>query len=360
MNKSMLKKSISMALTGCLLALPLSFGAVPAATAEASAGSVIGAIIGGVAASSSLHKQIRYYNDTEEGQEEFFNEMKKEYGVNEDYALNARLDTIMSNLSASIAQVDPSIEEHPYRYFINKDESFNAFCTLGHNMSVNTGLFSAITNDDEIAVVLGHEMGHGQKDHPAKGAKRSIAPAVLASATGSFAGVLVANLWKNQGITKPMEWEADNLAFDYITHSNYNPGACAGIWQHVIDKSGDNSYYNFLMVGGSDHPSNSSRRDNYMKKLTEYSGNHVTVTDEGMVQVNKKDFLQPAAIGDMSTRERAYFVAGNLSAAYHNKHNTSDVTTDGNIVKMGAQPIIECQGDDMSASEAAARLQAIK
>ena len=41
-------------------------------------------------------------------------------------------------------------------------------------MSINTGLFSVLTNDDEIAVVLGHEMGHGQKDHPAKGARRSL------------------------------------------------------------------------------------------------------------------------------------------------------------------------------------------
>lgn len=360
--KKTLSRKIMIAVMAAALATPLSMGMAPQ-TAEAGSsilGNVIGAAINGAIYSSQLNQEINQINNTEEGRNAYFAAMKKEYGVNTDWALNNRVSNIMTNLTAAIGSIDATVYDKPYQYFINKDDSFNASCSLGHNMTINQGLFNVLDNDAEIAVVLGHEMGHGQKDHPAKGAKRSIAPAVLASATGSFAGVLVANLWKNQGITKPMEWEADNLAFDYITHSNYNPGACAGIWQHVIDKSGDNSYYNFLMVGGSDHPSNSSRRDNYMKKLTEYSGNHVTVTDEGMVQVNKKDFLQPAAVGDMSTRERAYFVAGNLSAAYHNKHNTSDVTTDGNIVKMGAQPIIECQGDDMSASEAAARLQAIK
>lgn len=34
---------------------------------------------------------------------------------------------------------------------------------MGHVMSVNTGLYSMTTVPDEIAVVLLHEMGHGQK-----------------------------------------------------------------------------------------------------------------------------------------------------------------------------------------------------
>lgn len=36
---------------------------------------------------------------------------------------------------------------------------------MGHVMSVNTGLYSMTSNPDEIAVVLLHEMGHGQKNH---------------------------------------------------------------------------------------------------------------------------------------------------------------------------------------------------
>ena len=80
-------------------------------------------------------------------------------------------------------------------------------------MSINTGLFSVLTNDDEIAVVLGHEMGHGQKDHPAKGARRSLNMSILGAATGTDLGVIVANVINNRNITKPMEREADALAF---------------------------------------------------------------------------------------------------------------------------------------------------
>ena len=210
-------------------------------------------------------------------------------------------------------------------------------------------------------MVLGHEMGHGQKDHPAKGIQRSILPQVLASATGNILGSLLANTWNNQGITKPMEWEADNLAFEYMTHSPYNPGACAAVWQRVIDKGGDNNNTSFahFMAGGPDHPSNSARRDNYAKKLAEYSGKHVSVKD-GKVQVNGKDFVTPAAASDMSGAERSYFVAGNLSAAFHNGHNKSAAAANGNIVMLGAQPIMECLGGDESAQALADRLNAIK
>ncbi len=286
--------------------------------------------------------------------------MKSELGVNEDPELNYRADVVMSNLTAGIGSVDPSIYEKPYNYFINNDTSFNAFCTLGHNMSINTGLFHVITSEDELAVVLGHEMGHGQKDHPAKGARQSIGPQILANAMGNVAGVLLANLWNNQGITKPMEWEADNLAFEYITHTPYNPGATAGLWQRVMERSkgGGNDFLQFL-AGGPDHPSDKSRRDNYLKKLKAYSNNHVEWKD-GLVKVNGKDFVTPAPAGDMSSAERSCFVMGNLAAAYHNGHNNGDITVDGNIVMMGPQAVMECVEGDESAQVLADRLAGIK
>jgi len=103
--------------------------------------------------------------------------------------LNERLDIIMANLSAAIAQVDPSIQQKPYNYFINTDESFNAFCSLGHNISVNTGMFNLVANDAEIAVVLGHEMGHGQKEHVRKSLKGTLNASILGSIVAEATGV---------------------------------------------------------------------------------------------------------------------------------------------------------------------------
>lgn len=357
MKRNHLAKAICSFLTAGLIALPLSFGAVPAPTANADASSIIGAVVSGISANSQLNAFIKKYNDTEEGRQEFFQEMKKEYGVDNDYAKNQQLDRIMYNLSTAIAQVDPSIKEKPYNYFINNQDTFNAFCTIGHNLSVNRGLYNTLTNEDEIAVVLGHEMGHGQKDHPVKGARRSLNMQVLGAATGSSLGQLAANIINNRHVTKPMEREADALSFDYIIHTNYNPGATAAVWQRVMDlsKTQPSSLQEFL----SDHPSDDDRRDAYVKKLKQWSNNHVDDQD-GVVSVNGKKFTTPAANGDMSAKERSYFVMGNLAAAYNHGQYKDAATVNGNTVMLGAQPIMTCNSQDESPAVLAERLNKIK
>ena len=355
-KKKWMRKGIALALSAAITAGI----AVPPATAEANTDRIIGAIIGGAAAADEMNKQIKYYNTTEEGRQALFQELQEKYGVYYSWDLNSQLDRIFTNLTAAIGSMDATVYDRPYNYFINQQEGFNAFCTLGHNMSVNVGLYSYLSNEDEIAVVLAHEMGHGQKDHPAKGMKRSLGPTILANATGTVLGAIAANIWNGQGLTKPMEWEADNLAFEYISRSPYNPGATAAVWQRVIDLSGNNSANAFdIMSGAADHPSNSSRRDNYANKLTEMSGGKVTV-DDGVVYVNKKRLLTPAPAGGMSSAERAYFVMGNLAAAYRNGHAAAAAYADGRTVMLGAQPIISCTDGDTSAAEIAALLNQIK
>ena len=335
MNKNQLKKQITNVLAASLFVLPMVCGTTPMPTASAAGADIFGAIIGGVAAHSQLNALLNKYNNTEDGRQEFLQSLKQEYGVNEDWALNQQLERIMTNLTAGIGSVDPSIYDKPYNYFINKQDGFNAFCTLGHNLSVNTGLYEVLTNEDEIAVVLGHELGHGQKDHPAKGARRSLNMQILGAATGSQAGALMAQVINNRNITKPMEREADALAFDYITHTNYNPGACAAVWQRVMDlqKSRPSAVNQFL----SDHPADGSRRDTYVKKLTQYSNGHVTAQD-GIIKVNTQVFTTPAAAGGMSANERSYFVMGNLAAAYHNGQDKNAAAAVGNTVMLGNQP----------------------
>ncbi len=362
MNNRRLKHKILTGLTAICLSLPLSFSISTAPAAEAGfidniAGSAIGAAIGGAVAHNQLNNTLHKYNDTEEGRQELFRALQKKYGVNNDYQLNAQLDRIMTNLTRGIGSVDPSIYKKPYNYFINLDESFNAFCTLGHNLTVNRGLYGMLKNEDEIAVVLAHELGHGQKDHPAKGARRALNVEIAGAATGSQVGMVMANAVNNRHITKPMEREADSLAFDYITRAGYNPGACAALWQRVMDKSkGHASAFQKFM---SDHPANDDRRDTYAKRLNQYSNGHVTNKD-GVIKINTKVFCTPAAAGGMSAKERAYFVMGNLAAAYHNGHNNQNAYANGNTVMLGSQPIITCVNGDENAAVLAQRLNQLK
>ena len=349
MNLKKLRKKLA----ALVVAGTVAFSVVPVPTAHAD---LLGTVLGAGLQYAALNQQLNYYDN--EGRDELFQQMQQEYGVNEDPYLNERLDSIMGSLTGAIAQVDPTVYDKPYNYFVNNDKSFNAFCTLGHNISVNTGMFDMVANDDEVAVVLGHEMGHGQKKHVQKGMRDTLIAQVGAAVltNGSALGQLIAGVVGNVHMPRAKEREADKLAFEYITHSSYNPGACAAIWQRVMEKSpgGGSSFL-------SDHPDHKDRRDTYAKSLTEYSGGKVKIdADAALVKVNGKDFVTPAPADDMSSHERAYFVMGNLATAYHNGYNNAKAWADGNVLMLGDQPIMEAVYGDPSASELAERLNAIK
>lgn len=94
--------------------------------------------------------------------------MQGNAGVYDDPQLMEQLGNIMSNMTNAIGQVDKSVYDLPYVYFLTPSEYFNAACSMGHVMMVNQGTFAFTPSEDELAVVIGHEMGHGQAHHVAK------------------------------------------------------------------------------------------------------------------------------------------------------------------------------------------------
>lgn len=305
-----------------------------------------------------LNKQVDYINNDEKGRTEYLEQIKKEVGVNNDSRANAMLDDVMARLSGAIAKTDPSIKEKPYNYFVNNQKTFNAFCTLGHNLSVNIGLFDLLNyNEDEIALVVAHEMSHGQRNDPSNGVKKSLPLNVLAAlyqsqnadAVSIIGTNVIANIGNAKNVTLPMEKNADEAAFQYTEAAGYNVGAGAATWQRVLEKMGE-SETNFIseIFNPSDHPGNVARRDKYNSKITTYSNDKINVNSEnGLITINKKTFCIPAAIPSMSTLERAYLIAGNLAQVYHNKNvGEPQAYFDGNIIWLNDKAIMQVTDND--------------
>ena len=319
-------------------------------------------------AKAKLSSEVDMLNKTAEGSTYWMNYFQQQYGVDNDPVMNQRLTNMMQIMTAAIRQVDSSIDDKPYRYFLNPDKSFNAFCGMGHVMSVNRGAFETVSCDDELAFVVGHEMGHGQKDHTAKSILKSADKKLLAQISSqSLGGNQLTDTICQMGMNiskahsdKGREWEADNLSWEYMTHTNYNLGAGAAVWQRMIEESGDQVQKGInLWFNPSDHPNHVARRDNYVKKLEAYSGKHVTAKN-GDVFVNGKKFVMPAAQENISSEERSYLVMGNLARAYHDGQNKNAVTVKGNTVMMGSQAILTTNAEDESAQTLADRLNSIK
>ena len=298
-----------------------------------------------------LNKQVSYLDN--KGREEYMGQIKDKYGVNTDPTANAMLARIMTRLSDAVALTDDSIVKKPYNYFVNNDKSFNAFCTLGHNMSVNIGAFTKLNyNEDELAFVIAHEMGHGQKNHPAAGVKRALPLSILGAlyasqnrnSASSVGAALVTTIGTAKWVTKPMESQADKLAFDYAVAAGYNVGAGAALWQHILEQNGSKSS-GFAELF-NDHPTSVSRRDNYNKKITEWSKNQVNVNKEtGLITVAGNPFYTPAKTTNMSPQEQAFLIAGNLSAVFHDGGQHDAVWTNSeNTLLVGEQPVMSFDG----------------
>ncbi len=298
-----------------------------------------------------LNKQVSYLDN--QGRDKYMGQIKDKYGINTDPVANAMLARIMTRLSDAVALTDDSIVKKPYNYFVNNDKSFNAFCTLGHNMSVNIGAFEKLNyNEDELAFVIAHEMGHGQKNHPAAGVKRALPVSIVAAlyasqnrnTASSIGAALVSTVGTAKWVTKPMESQADKLAFDYAVAAGYNVGAGAALWQHILEQNGSKSS-GFAELF-NDHPSSISRRNNYNKKITEWSGNQVKVNEEnGLITVAGQPFYTPAKTSAMSPQEQSFLIAGNLSSVFHDGGQYEPVWTNSeNMLLVGEQPVMSFDG----------------
>ena len=363
-------KKVTAGITAAALGISITFSA-PATVEAIGVGDIIGigtTIYSASEAYKQINKQVKTFNETEEGREQLYQQFREKYGVCTDYEINARMDRIMTNLTRAVGEVDPSIYDKPYKYFVSNDETLNAACSYGHVMMVNIGTFNLLTTDDEIAAIVGHEMGHGQKDHVAKGNKNTLNKAVIAqigsmTIGGNAITSALINITANNSIqhgNKKQETEADNLGWEYMLNTDYNIGATAAVMQRLSELYGGKARNKFeAILNPSNHPNTDKRRDNYAKKIYEYSGKHASAKD-GVITINEQTFMTVAATNSMSSAERAYFVLGNLAKAYHIGKNAAAATVYNGTVYLDDQPIITPTADDEDAYTLAERLNEIK
>ena len=150
----------------------------------------------------------------------------------------------------------------------------------GGKMAFYTGLVDTLQlNDNEIAVVMGHEMAHALKEHGkakvnfgmATNIAASLGHAALSTVIGSSASELAVGLTKDFALDKPYsrsaETEADEVGLMLMARSGYNPQVAPGLWQKMAKASGGSK--GALDVLASTHPSDESRQENLQRLLPE-------------------------------------------------------------------------------------------
>lgn len=287
-----------------------------APVAAVSAASAAQILLYGAASMAMARQQLMKMDD--QNQKQMLASTQAKTGVLDDEAYSRRVETIQRNLVAT------GLVKRNYDVYVNPSKELNAFETVGGVISINRGMVEAL-NDDELAFTLSHEMQHGEKRHAVNGVLKSIGIATLVDvALGGNANVLdillgsvAVNYIDNEVVTMDQEKQADETGFNIIKNTAYNVGGAASSMQYVYEQYGDLWQEGFKrVISPNNHPQMSSRIQKLAGRMSQWSGNHVQVGGN-TVYVNAQPIVTPAAMGDYSSRRRAFLVAGNLARSFH-------------------------------------------
>lgn len=282
-------------------------------------------------------------------------------GVYEDEEANAYVHNIAHRLMSN-----GLIKSH-YAVYITPDKKFNAFCTLGHVIAVNKGAIDSL-DEDELAAVLGHEMGHGEHKDPVEGTKKILGLSVIVdlyiqnnpNLTTEVLGTVAGNYVANEVITMKEEWNADNAGFDNAVAAGYNPGGGAASMVKLRAQLGELWHEGLSqVVNPNNHPKTSDRINNFAKRLTDYSNGHITVKNDRTVQIDGKDVVTPVKAHNHLAEERAYLIAGNFSQIYHNNAITTAYVRDDGAVYIGEQLIMTPTENDIDSYALVDKINAV-
>jgi len=155
-----------------------------------------------------------------------------------------------------------------WEFAVIDDKSPNAFAMPGGKIGFNAGMFAFAPTDDDIAVILGHEVAHVICRHGSERVSQAmgvaIAAAVADEATKNSSAktrgtwMAAVGVGAQYGILLPFsrshESESDRLGLIFMARAGYDPEAAPAFWTR-FSKAGGSKPPEFL----STHPADSTR-----------------------------------------------------------------------------------------------------
>ena len=133
-------------------------------------------------------------------------------------------------------------QQFEYRFFVVQSPELNAFAVPGGYVFVFSGLLARAKNDDELAGVLAHEIGHVSGHHLVRQQNEgqvwnyAALLGVLLSAVHPVlgAGAVAAAQTAQLKYSREFEQEADYLGLRYATQAGYDPHALGSFFKTLL------------------------------------------------------------------------------------------------------------------------------
>jgi Zn-dependent protease with chaperone function len=177
----------------------------------------------------------------------------------------ARVQNIMARL------LPPYIQANRLRVRVIENEEWNASAMANGAIWVHTSLLRDMS-DDELAIILGHELGHFSHEHTRRQMKKAMwinmAGAAAQGATNNAQAqqyIALASLaWKNT-YSREHEDQADRVGLRYAYEGGFDVIKGHRVWQRFLEKYGESDKLNNLIYGS--HSLSSERLRNLQKEI---------------------------------------------------------------------------------------------
>lgn len=175
-----------------------------------------------------------------------------------------RLRGIAQRLIADAPRWNERARQWRWEVNLIGSNTVNAFCMPGGKIAVFTGLIDRLKlTDDELAMVLGHEMAHALREHARERIAKSQSTGALLSLGAQLFGLgQLGDVAANIGtqlltlkFSRDDESEADLVGLEMGARAGFNPRAAITLWEKMDREAGGGSNFAFL----STHPSGPDR-----------------------------------------------------------------------------------------------------
>ena len=165
----------------------------------------------------------------------------------DDHPQVIRLRAIATRLIPFSYEWNPRARDWNWQVNLIGSDQVNAFCMPGGKIAFYHGILSKLNlTDDEVGMVMGHEIAHALREHARERMGKSMATNTLSKIGGALASVYLgvdprvtdavamqgANLI-NLKFSREDESEADLVGMELAARGGYNPRAGVTLWQKM-------------------------------------------------------------------------------------------------------------------------------
>ena len=185
--------------------------------------------------------------------------------LNGDPAMLQRVRAVASRIEPQTAVFRRDAPGWKWEVNLLTSNELNAFCMPGGKIMFYSGLINQLRlTDDEIAIVMGHEIAHALREHSREHLSQAIAAQTAIGVGAALLGLGEGSAGlANAGyealiatrFSRSDESEADRIGLELAARAGYNPRAGVTLWQKMIAANKGGQPPLFL----SSHPADATR-----------------------------------------------------------------------------------------------------